>query len=129
MRLCLSCTPFGSGVCFTKVIIGRQRVDISVSPSISLSRGTYSAPGPGRDGPLEQGHVLLDLGDRARAWDHRDDGRVGQHELERGRAEVNRVAGAYGGDAPGLVHHRRVGRTVVVRRALARAHREDPAVV
>src|SRR5262245_9942785 len=47
MRLCVSCTPFGSGVSFTKVIMGRHSVDMSVSPSVSLSRGTYSAPGFG----------------------------------------------------------------------------------
>ena len=47
MRLWVSWMPFGSGVSLTMVIIGRQRVDISVSPSISLSRGTYSAPGFG----------------------------------------------------------------------------------
>jgi len=37
----------GSGVSFTNVAIGRHSVDMSVSPSVSLSRGTYSAPGFG----------------------------------------------------------------------------------
>jgi hypothetical protein len=37
----------GSGVSLTKVAMGRQIVDIRVSPSVSLSRGTYSAPGFG----------------------------------------------------------------------------------
>src|SRR3989338_5148184 len=47
MRLWVSCTPFGSGVSRTIVIIARQIVDMRVSPSVSLSRGTYSAPGFG----------------------------------------------------------------------------------
>src|SRR3989338_11525813 len=47
MRLWVSCTPFGSGVSRTIVIIARQIVDMRVSPSVSVSRGTCSAPGFG----------------------------------------------------------------------------------
>jgi hypothetical protein len=47
IRLWVSWTPFGSGVSLTKIAMGRQSVDMSVSPSSSLSRGTYSAPGFG----------------------------------------------------------------------------------
>src|SRR6266480_7839762 len=47
MRLCVSWMPLGSGVSLTIVSMGRQIVDMRVSPSVSLSRGTYSAPGLG----------------------------------------------------------------------------------